>query len=145
MPEQYLGTSADGAKFLSHVGELLDKELGKEGHHDWDGAHAAATIEAELRNPRKTWTEKFAWLNEMTTAISKANRFHNWGIELERFWWRRDMTSNARFLSSSVPQGLPTMLSRSTLDSVMDYLTFYNACTGFYFLTFLFTGRAIQC
>ena len=86
VPEQYLGTSADGANYLSHVGELLDKELGKEGHHDWDGAHAAATIEAELRNPRKTWTEKFAWLNEMTTTISKANRFHNWGIEWDRFY-----------------------------------------------------------
>jgi hypothetical protein len=46
VPQQYLGTSTDGANFLAHVGELLDKELGKEGHHDWDRAHAAATIEA---------------------------------------------------------------------------------------------------
>ena len=62
VPQQYLGTSADGANYLAHVGELLDKELGKKGHHDWDGAHAAATIEAELRNPKKTWAQKFSWL-----------------------------------------------------------------------------------
>ena len=86
VPEQYLGTSADGANFLAHVGELLDEELGRKGHHDWDGAHAAATIEAELRNPKKTWAQKFTWLNEIIATISKANRFHNWGIEWDRFY-----------------------------------------------------------
>lgn len=41
VPEQYLGTSGDGANFLAHVGEHLDRELGKEGEgqHDWDGVH----------------------------------------------------------------------------------------------------------
>ena len=125
VPQQYLGTSADGANFLAHVGELLDKELGKKGHHDWDGAHAAATIEAELRNPKKTWAQKFAWLNEIITTISKANRFHNWGIEWDRFYKtcqalvEEGYDIKCKVPKFLVPHVLPTMLSRSTLDSGM--------------------------
>ena len=85
-PQQYVGTSTDGANFLAGVGELLDQLLGQEGHHDWDGVHAAATIDAGLRNPKKAWAELFAWLNEITNIISKANRFHNWGMEWDRFF-----------------------------------------------------------
>ena len=85
--QQYVGTSADGANFLAHVGEHLDKELGREGegHHDWDGAHAAATIDTGLRNPKKPWAKQFSWLNDMTITISKSNRFFNWGQEWDRF------------------------------------------------------------
>ena len=84
--EQYLGTSEDGANFLAKVGERLDELLGKEGHHDWDGVHAAATVDTGLRNPKKEWAKLFAWLNEMTDIISKANRFINWGMEWARFF-----------------------------------------------------------
>ena len=72
---------------MAHVGELLDKELGMEGkgHHDWDGVHAAATIDTGLRNPKKPWAKQFSWLNQFTDIISKANKFHNWGVEWERF------------------------------------------------------------
>ena len=86
VPQQYVGTSTDGANFLAGVGEQLDQELGQEGHHDWDGVHAAATIDAGLRNPKKPWAELFAWLNKITDIISKANRFHNWGMEWDRFF-----------------------------------------------------------
>ena len=85
-PEQYLGTSEDGANFLAHVGEQLDKLLGQEGHHDWDGPHAAATVDTGLRNPKKEWAKMFAWLNEFTAIISKANKFINWGMEWARFF-----------------------------------------------------------
>lgn len=88
--EQYLGTSVDGANFLSKVGEKVDEELGVKGHHDWDGVHAAATIDTGLRNPKKPWAKLFAWINHFTLIISKANRFINWGMEWERFCqtWR---------------------------------------------------------
>ena len=85
-PEQYLGTSQDGANYLAHVGELVDKELGVQGFHDWDGTHAAATIETGMRNPKKPWAGKFTWLNDMIGTISKANRFINFGMEYERFF-----------------------------------------------------------
>jgi hypothetical protein len=84
--EQYLGTSVDGANFLAHVGQLVDKELGIVGHHDWDGVHAANTIEVQIRNPKKPWAKMFAWLIEINLIISKANRFINWGMEWERFF-----------------------------------------------------------
>ena len=84
-PEQYLGTSEDGANFLAHVGELLDELFGVEGHHDWDGTHAAATIDTGLRNPKKEWAKEFEWIMEIITTISKAFRFINWGMEWERF------------------------------------------------------------
>ena len=87
-PEQYLGTSVDGANYLGKVGELLDKELGKEGqgHHDWDGVHAAATVDTGLRNPKKPWAKEFRWLNDINDIISKANRFHNMGVEWDRYF-----------------------------------------------------------
>ena len=85
-PEQYLGTSEDGANFLAHVGEHLDQLMGVEGHHDWDGVHAAATVDTGLRNPKKEWAKKFSWLNETTDIISKAFRFINWGMEWARFF-----------------------------------------------------------
>lgn len=84
-PEQYLGTSEDGANFLSHVGDHLDSELGQKGHHDWDGVHAANTVDTALRNPKKPWAKRFAWVNNITSTISKANRFINWGMEWDRF------------------------------------------------------------
>ena len=88
IPEQYLGTSQDGANYLAHVGEHLDKEMGKEGegHHDWDGVHAAATVDTGMRNPKKPWAKQFSWLNSITEVISKANKFHNWGMEWDRFF-----------------------------------------------------------
>ena len=88
IPEQYLGTSQDGANYLAHVGEHLDKEMGKEGegYHDWDGVHAAATVDTGMRNPKKPWAKQFSWLNSITEVISKANKFHNWGMEWDRFF-----------------------------------------------------------
>ena len=88
IPEQYLGTSQDGANYLAHVGEHLDKEMGKEGegYHDWDGVHAAATVDTGMRNPKKPWAKQFSWLNSITEIISKANKFHNWGMEWDRFF-----------------------------------------------------------
>ena len=68
--EQYLGTSVDGANFLAHVGELVDKELGVKGHHDWDGVHTANTIETGIRNPKKPWAKEFSWLTEINLTIS---------------------------------------------------------------------------
>ena len=85
-PEQYLGTSVDGANYLAHVGEHLDHELGQVGHHDWDGVHAAATVDTGLRNPKKPCASKFSWLNDITNTISKANRFINFGQEWDRFF-----------------------------------------------------------
>ena len=85
-PEQYLGTSEDGANFLASVGEHLDKLMGVEGHHDWDGVHAAATVDTGLRNPKKEWAKNFTWLNEITDVISKAFNFINWGMEWARFF-----------------------------------------------------------
>ena len=85
-PQQYLGTSVDGANFLSHVGELVDKELGVKGHHDWDGVHAAATKETGLRNPKKPWAKEFSWLNDINQIISKAYKFINWGMEWDRYF-----------------------------------------------------------
>ena len=73
IPNQYIGTSTDGANFLNHVGEHVDEELGVRGHHDWDGVHAADTIDTGLRNPKKEWAQKFAWVNETNTIFSKAN------------------------------------------------------------------------
>ena len=84
--EQYLGTSQDGANFLAHVGELVDELLKVKGFHDWDGVHAAATVETGLRNPKKPWAKIFAWLLPFNNIISKANRFHNWGMMHERFF-----------------------------------------------------------
>ena len=80
-PEHYLGTSVDGAGFKSHVGTHLD-----EGHHDWDGVHAAATVDTALRNPKESWAKEFEWLNKMTSDISKANKFINWVMEWDRFF-----------------------------------------------------------
>ena len=85
-PEQYLGTAVDGANFLSHVGEHIDKELGMKGHHDWDGVHAKATVDTGLRNSKKAWAKEFDWMNNITLVISKANRLINWGMEWERFF-----------------------------------------------------------
>ena len=85
-PDQYLGSSVDGATYLCHVGEQLDLLIGVDGHHDWDGVHHEATVDTGLRNPRKPWANLFEWLNKMTEIISKANRFINWGIEYDRFF-----------------------------------------------------------
>ena len=84
-PVQYLGTSEDGANFLAHVGEHLDKLMGVDGHHDWDGVHASATIDTALRNPKKEWAEAFAWILDIINTISKTFRFINWGMEWARF------------------------------------------------------------
>ena len=84
-PEQYLGTSVDGANFLAHVGEFVDTLLGVKGFHDWDGVHASATVETALRNPKKPWAKEFAWHAVANNLISMANRFHNWGMEHERY------------------------------------------------------------
>ena len=66
---------------------LASKEWKLESYWtSWDGVHAAATIDAGLRNPKKAWAELFAWLNEITNIIYKANRFHNWGMEWDRFF-----------------------------------------------------------
>jgi hypothetical protein len=84
--EQYLGTSEDGANYLAHVGKHLDQELGQKGHHDWDGVHAAATVDTGMRNPKKPWPKMFYWLNDIIAIIAKANRFINWGQEWARFF-----------------------------------------------------------
>ena len=105
VPEQYLGTSMDGANFLGSVGEHLDSELGKTGHHDWDGVHAAATIDTGLRNPKKPWAKQFSWLNETTSIISKANKFINWGQEFDRFFrTSKAMIEEGYDLKCNVPQ-----------------------------------------
>ena len=43
-------------------------------------------MRAGLRNPKKAWSKQFTWLDEIISTISKANRFHNWGVEWDRFY-----------------------------------------------------------
>ena len=78
-PEQYVGTSFDGACIKCKVGEKLFENLGVEGVHDWDPVHAAATVDSALRNPKAEHAKDFEWLDEIMDHVSKANNFHQLG------------------------------------------------------------------
>ena len=83
-PEQYMGTSLDGAYRNVGAGEKLNEHFGVEGINDWDPVHAAATIDTALRSEKEA--HKFGWLNKITQTISSCNKFINWGAEWDRFF-----------------------------------------------------------
>ena len=83
-PEQYCGTSMDGAYINCQVGPKLDEHFGRKGYHDWDPVHAAATIDTAMRGEKQR--KRFEWLHKITKSISSSNSFINWGMEWDRFF-----------------------------------------------------------
>ena len=83
-PEQYMGTSLDGAYRNVGAGEKLNQHFGVEAVNDWDPVHAAATIDTALRSEKEA--HRFGWLNKITQTISSCNKFINWGAEWDRFF-----------------------------------------------------------
>ena len=87
--DQYVGSSADGVYSHCSVDKRLDDHYNSEGRHTWDKSHLANTVDTEMRNPKKDFNKKekkFTWLNDITLAICKANKFVNWGREHQHFY-----------------------------------------------------------
>ena len=71
--------TGDGVYFHCKVPDKLEEKMQKKLFRSHDFMHRGALVDKELRSGKRTWSEKFKWLVDMTINIGKLVTLTAWG------------------------------------------------------------------